>query len=150
MSTHSRHTPAPNPLGEQTTAGRVLLALRPGPVERAGLIERLGKRVNSDIRQLTERGLIVMRDDTAHITVAGLQHCPSRRPTGKLEQKDVRKGGRQGTQSRRAAPRPSRRDKTPPAKDTQNGVTRPKTGTKTGHVWDIADILSAQEGASDQ
>lgn len=32
-------------------------------------------------------------------------------------------------------------------KDTQNGVTRPKAGTKTGRIWEIADSLSAQEGA---
>jgi len=32
-------------------------------------------------------------------------------------------------------------------KDTQNGVTRPKAGTKTCRIWEIADSLSAQEGA---
>ena len=32
-------------------------------------------------------------------------------------------------------------------KDTQNDVTRPKAGTKTGRIWEIADSLSAQEGA---
>jgi hypothetical protein len=32
-------------------------------------------------------------------------------------------------------------------KDTQNGVTRPKADTKTGRIWEIADSLSAQEGA---
>lgn len=29
-----------------------------------------------------------------------------------------------------------------PVKDEQNGVVRPKTGTKTGRVWEIADELS--------
>ncbi len=29
-------------------------------------------------------------------------------------------------------------------KDTQNGITRPSTGTKTGIVWGIADDLSAE------
>lgn len=28
----------------------------------------------------------------------------------------------------------------------QNGVTRPRTGTATGRVWEIADALSAQGG----
>ena len=32
-------------------------------------------------------------------------------------------------------------------KDIQNGVTRPKAGTKTGRIWEIADSLSAREGA---
>lgn len=35
----------------------------------------------------------------------------------------------------------------PAPKDIQNGVTRPKAGTATGRVWEIADALSAQEGA---
>jgi membrane protein involved in colicin uptake len=30
---------------------------------------------------------------------------------------------------------------------SQNGVTRPKAGTKTGQVWDLADKLSAEKGA---
>lgn len=29
----------------------------------------------------------------------------------------------------------------------QNGVTRPKAGTKTARVWEITDTLSAQGGA---
>ena len=32
-------------------------------------------------------------------------------------------------------------------RDVQNGVTRPKAGTKTGIVWEIADALSAKAGA---
>lgn len=32
------------------------------------------------------------------------------------------------------------------AKDTQNGITRPKAGTQTGEVWEIADALSAKAG----
>lgn len=36
---------------------------------------------------------------------------------------------------------------TPVTKDIQNGVTRPKSGTKTGRVWEIADSLSAEAGA---
>jgi hypothetical protein len=32
-------------------------------------------------------------------------------------------------------------------KDIQNDVTRPKAGTKTGRIWEIADSLSAQENA---
>ena len=32
-------------------------------------------------------------------------------------------------------------------KDTQNGITRPKTGTKTGTVWEIADTLSQVAGS---
>lgn len=35
----------------------------------------------------------------------------------------------------------------PVEKDTQNGVTRPKAGTKTGRIWEIADSLSQQAGA---
>lgn len=34
-----------------------------------------------------------------------------------------------------------------PAMPKQNGVTRPKPGTKTGRVWEIADALSAQANA---
>lgn len=34
-----------------------------------------------------------------------------------------------------------------PEKDSQNGVTRPKAGTKTGRVWEIADAQSANLGA---
>lgn len=29
-------------------------------------------------------------------------------------------------------------------KDTKNGITRPKEGTKTGRVWAISDALSAE------
>lgn len=32
--------------------------------------------------------------------------------------------------------------KAPVVKDTVNGVTRPKAGTATGRVWEIADALS--------
>ena len=32
------------------------------------------------------------------------------------------------------------------AKDERNGVTRPKTGTQTGTVWDICDKLSKETG----
>jgi len=35
---------------------------------------------------------------------------------------------------------------TPVVKDIQNGVARPKPGTKTGRIWEIADELSAQLG----
>ena len=31
-------------------------------------------------------------------------------------------------------------------KDTKHDVTRPKSGTKTGRVWEIADAASAQLG----
>lgn len=34
-----------------------------------------------------------------------------------------------------------------PAKVQQNGVTRPKAGTKTARVWDIADEISAAQGS---
>ena len=33
-----------------------------------------------------------------------------------------------------------------PVRPTQNGVTRPAPGTKTGRVWEIADELSAEKG----
>lgn len=36
--------------------------------------------------------------------------------------------------------------KPPVAKDIQNGVTRPKEGTQTGRVWEIADAISAEKG----
>lgn len=36
--------------------------------------------------------------------------------------------------------------KTPAVKDIQNGIARPKPGTKTGRIWEIADELSAQLG----
>lgn len=36
--------------------------------------------------------------------------------------------------------------KEPVPKDTVNGVTRPKSGTKTGRVWEIADAQSKQKG----
>lgn len=36
--------------------------------------------------------------------------------------------------------------KTPAVKDIQNGVARPKPGTKTGRIWEVADELSAQLG----
>lgn len=36
--------------------------------------------------------------------------------------------------------------KTPAVKDVQNGIARPKPGTKTGRIWEIADELSAQLG----
>lgn len=39
-------------------------------------------------------------------------------------------------------------EKAPKApKDTKNGVTRPKAGTKTGRVWEIADAQSENKGA---
>lgn len=31
-------------------------------------------------------------------------------------------------------------------KDEKNGIVRPKAGTKTGRVWEIADKLSADSG----
>ena len=31
-------------------------------------------------------------------------------------------------------------------KDSQNGITRPKAGTKTGTVWEIADTMSQKLG----
>jgi len=34
----------------------------------------------------------------------------------------------------------------PPKQPAQNGVTRPKAGTKTGRVWEIADELSTSDG----
>lgn len=43
-----------------------------------------------------------------------------------------------------AAPAPAAEKVAPAPKDTKNGVTRPKLGTKTGRVWEIADYLSAQ------
>lgn len=30
---------------------------------------------------------------------------------------------------------------------SQNGVTRPKSGTKTGRIWEISDALSAEKKA---
>ncbi len=37
--------------------------------------------------------------------------------------------------------------KTPaPKQPSANGVTRPKTKTKTGRVWEIADDLSSKDG----
>lgn len=41
-------------------------------------------------------------------------------------------------------------EKAPVAKDEMNGVTRPKSGTKTGRVWDIADAQSQELGAPAQ
>ena len=37
-------------------------------------------------------------------------------------------------------------EKQPVVKDSQNGVTRPKSGTKTGRIWEISDELSASQG----
>lgn len=34
----------------------------------------------------------------------------------------------------------------PPVKDEQHGITRPKAGTQTGRVWEIADEISTQKG----
>lgn len=34
-----------------------------------------------------------------------------------------------------------------PKQPSQNGVTRPKSGTATGRVWEISDELSAQAGS---
>jgi len=34
-----------------------------------------------------------------------------------------------------------------PEKDTANGITRPKAGTKTGRVWEITDAQSANLGS---
>lgn len=33
-----------------------------------------------------------------------------------------------------------------PSRDTENGVTRPKAGTKTGRVWEIADEKASASG----
>jgi hypothetical protein len=38
-------------------------------------------------------------------------------------------------------------EKVKPVKDEQNGIVRPKAGTATGRVWEIADELSAKAGA---
>jgi len=43
-----------------------------------------------------------------------------------------------------AATKPEKAPKAP--KDEQNGVVRPKAGTKTGDVWKFADELSAKTG----
>ena len=32
-------------------------------------------------------------------------------------------------------------------KDSNNGVSRPKSGSKTGRIWEIADTLSTAKGA---
>ena len=44
------------------------------------------------------------------------------------------------------AEKPAKAPKEPVVKDTQNDVTRPKAGTATGNVWDIADKLTAKLG----
>lgn len=41
-----------------------------------------------------------------------------------------------------AAPAPPKSEK--PAREKQNGVSRPSAGTLTGKVWDIADAISAK------
>ena len=63
----------------QTTAGRELLALRAGPVERAGLRERLGGGADSAVQNLLKQNLIAVHNGYAQITRAGLRRCPSRR-----------------------------------------------------------------------
>lgn len=35
-----------------------------------------------------------------------------------------------------------------PAAEQKNGITRPKDGTKTGRIWQVADELSAKNKAS--
>ena len=67
-------------LSEQTT-GRVLLALRAGPIESAALRERLGDSVFPAIARLSRQGLVADHNSVLHITSAGLRQCPSRRPT---------------------------------------------------------------------
>ena len=67
------------PYCEQTTAGRVLLALRAGPIERAGLRERLGGAADSAVKNLLKQDLITVHNGYAQITRAGLRQCPSRR-----------------------------------------------------------------------
>ena len=64
-------------LSEQTIAGRVLLALRAGPIESTALRERLGESASPIATKLHKEG----HNGTAHITSAGLKNCPSRRPT---------------------------------------------------------------------
>ncbi len=68
-------------LSEQTIAGRVLLALRAGPIESTALRERLGESASPIATKLHKEGLLVLHNGTAHITSAGLKNCPSRRPT---------------------------------------------------------------------
>lgn len=41
------------------------------------------------------------------------------------------------------AEKPAKKEKAPAApKDSKNGVTRPKSGTTVGKIWDIADKLA--------
>lgn len=42
------------------------------------------------------------------------------------------------------APAEKKAEKIVVVKDTQNGVTRPSAGTKTGLVWELADKISAK------
>lgn len=49
------------------------------------------------------------------------------------------------TENQNTAPAPAA--PAPEPKDSRNGVTRPKAGTKTGRVWEIADQKSTEAGA---
>lgn len=48
------------------------------------------------------------------------------------------------TKTKAAAATETKEKPAPPPKDTQNGVTRPKSGTVTGKVWDTADKITKQ------
>jgi hypothetical protein len=45
-----------------------------------------------------------------------------------------------------AAPAPAAQATATPKQPSQNGVTRPRSGTATGRVWEIADSLSQAAG----
>ncbi|AIM40613.1 hypothetical protein [Vibrio phage VpKK5] len=53
--------------------------------------------------------------------------------------------GTEGGAAGAAAEAPEKPAKAP--KDSKNGVTRPKAGTKTGRVWEIADAQSQALGS---
>lgn len=64
------------PITAGSINGRVLLALRAGPIAYSELAERFGYRL--PLAPLLRAGLIVCTDDTYRITDAGRAACPFR------------------------------------------------------------------------
>jgi len=60
---------------------------------------------------------------------------------------EAKKAAAEQRAAEKAAKASEKQTKVKVAQSSQNGVTRPKPDSKTGHVWAIADALSAAKGS---
>lgn len=88
--------------------------------------EKAAKKAEADAKKLEEAAAKKAAKDAEKLA--------------KAEKAAVDKAAKEAAKAEKAAARAATR------MPEQNGVRRPKTGTETGKVWDLADNLSAQFG----